>query len=93
MSDVEAWVQVACPRLSIDWGASFPRPLLNPYEATVALKHAEWHAQRYPMDFYANESLGEWTPNHKPPCPCGQTRNTGCKGLRCPSSKKGSNKD
>ncbi|XP_037787874.1 2-(3-amino-3-carboxypropyl)histidine synthase subunit 1 [Penaeus monodon] len=93
MSDVEAWVQVACPRLSIDWGASFPRPLLNPYEATVALKHAEWHAQHYPMDFYANESLGEWTPNHKPPCPCGQTRNTGCKGLRCPSSKKEANKD
>ncbi|XP_071552140.1 2-(3-amino-3-carboxypropyl)histidine synthase subunit 1 isoform X2 [Panulirus ornatus] len=83
MSDVDAWVQVACPRLSIDWGASFPRPLLTPYEATVALKHAEWHSQNYPMDFYANESLGEWTPNHKPPCPCGLTRSTGCKGLRC----------
>lgn len=21
----------------------------------------------YPMDFYANQSLGKWTPNHKPP--------------------------
>ena len=20
----------------------------------------------YPMDFYANDSLGDWTPNHKP---------------------------
>ncbi|KAG7174849.1 2-(3-amino-3-carboxypropyl)histidine synthase subunit 1-like [Homarus americanus] len=86
MSDVEAWVQVACPRLSIDWGASFPHPLLNPYEATVALKHAEWHVQHYPMDFYANESLGEWTPNHKPPCPCGFKRSTGCKGPRCPAA-------
>ncbi|KAK8734867.1 hypothetical protein OTU49_005701 [Cherax quadricarinatus] len=87
MSDIEAWVQVACPRLSIDWGASFPQPLLNPYEATVSLKHAEWHAKHYPMDFYANESLGEWTPNHKPPCPCGLNRTTGCKGLRCPSAQ------
>ena len=37
MSDVECWVQVACPRLSIDWGYAFPRPLLTPYEALVAL--------------------------------------------------------
>ena len=26
------WVQVACPRLSIDWGYAFPKPLLSPYE-------------------------------------------------------------
>lgn len=83
MSDVEAWVQVACPRLSIDWGASFPRPLLNPYEAAVALSHTRWDTHAYPMDFYAHESLGDWTPNHKPPCPCGKTRATGCKGVRC----------
>lgn len=83
MSSVEAWVQVACPRLSIDWGASFPKPLLNPYEASVALRHAEWDTKSYPMDFYAHESLGNWTPNHKPPCPCGKTRSTGCKGVRC----------
>ncbi|XP_068210930.1 2-(3-amino-3-carboxypropyl)histidine synthase subunit 1-like isoform X2 [Palaemon carinicauda] len=88
MNDVEVWVQVACPRLSIDWGASFSKPLLTPYEATVALKHAEWHVKNYPMDFYANESLGEWTPNHKPPCPCGLTRKTGCKGPKCPSNIK-----
>ncbi|ETE61757.1 Diphthamide biosynthesis protein 1, partial [Ophiophagus hannah] len=30
--DVEAWVQVACPRLSIDWGEAFEKPLLTPYE-------------------------------------------------------------
>jgi len=29
---VEAWVQVACPRLSIDWGEEFAAPTLNPYE-------------------------------------------------------------
>ncbi|KAF2262332.1 diphthamide biosynthesis protein 1 [Lojkania enalia] len=44
MSDVEAWVQIACPRLSIDWGYAFPRPLLSPYEALVALevRNALW---------------------------------------------------
>ena len=29
---VDAWVQVACPRLSIDWGDEFTQPTLNPYE-------------------------------------------------------------
>ena len=26
------WVQVACPRLSIDWGLAFDKPILTPYE-------------------------------------------------------------
>jgi 2-(3-amino-3-carboxypropyl)histidine synthase len=34
---VDAWVQVACPRLSIDWGEGFVKPTLTPYEAMVAL--------------------------------------------------------
>jgi 2-(3-amino-3-carboxypropyl)histidine synthase len=34
---VEAWVQVACPRLSIDWGEGFAKPTLTPYEAMIAL--------------------------------------------------------
>ncbi|XP_050785686.1 2-(3-amino-3-carboxypropyl)histidine synthase subunit 1 [Gopherus flavomarginatus] len=66
--DVDAWVQVACPRLSIDWGGAFSKPLLTPYEAAVALKEIEWQ-QTYPMDFYAGQSLGPWTVNpasHKP---------------------------
>eukprot|EP00054_Salpingoeca_dolichothecata_P010763 m.59881 g.59881 ORF g.59881 m.59881 type:complete len:427 (-) comp19137_c0_seq1:56-1336(-) len=62
--DVGAWVQVACPRLSIDWGYAFPRPLLSPYEAAVALKNAQWQLI-YPMDFYANDSLGAWTVNNE----------------------------
>ena len=61
---VEAWVQIACPRLSIDWGNAFSRPLLTPYELNVALKEVEWK-QDYPMDFYAYDSLGPWTPNFK----------------------------
>ncbi|NXE30234.1 DPH1 synthase, partial [Ardeotis kori] len=61
--DVDAWVQVACPRLSIDWGEAFSKPLLTPYEAAVALRDVEWQ-QPYPMDFYASHSLGPWTVNH-----------------------------
>lgn len=55
---------MACPRLSIDWGEFFDRPLLTPYEAMVSLKHVKWQPE-YPMDFYANESLGEWTVNNQ----------------------------
>lgn len=59
MGEVEAWVQVACPRLSIDWGYAFEKPLLSPYEALVALGGREdWGKGAYPMDFYAKEGLG-----------------------------------
>ena len=62
MPDIECWVQIACPRLSIDWGYAFPRPLLTPYEALVALGvREEWGSNKrdvYPMDFYAKDGLG-----------------------------------
>ncbi|CAG8555703.1 8744_t:CDS:10 [Funneliformis mosseae] len=61
--DIDAWIQIACPRLSIDWGYAFQKPLLTPYEASVALDAIDWQSN-YPMDFYANDSLGPWTPNH-----------------------------
>jgi 2-(3-amino-3-carboxypropyl)histidine synthase len=32
---IDAWVQIACPRLSIDWGEGFKLPTLNPYEVRV----------------------------------------------------------
>lgn len=63
MNDVECWVQVACPRLSIDWGYAFPRPLLTPYEALVALEVREdWGTGVYPMDYYGREGLGRTKP-------------------------------
>jgi 2-(3-amino-3-carboxypropyl)histidine synthase len=65
MSEVDAWIQIACPRLSIDWGLAFEKPLLTPYEAAVALDAIEWQDKVYPMDFYSSNSLGPWTPNHK----------------------------
>ncbi|XP_044104095.1 2-(3-amino-3-carboxypropyl)histidine synthase subunit 1 [Neovison vison] len=64
LPEVDVWVQVACPRLSIDWGTAFPKPLLTPYEAVVALRDISWQ-QPYPMDFYAASSLGPWTVNHR----------------------------
>ncbi|KAG8793672.1 Diphthamide biosynthesis protein 1, partial [Serendipita sp. 399] len=34
---ITTFVQTSCPRLSIDWGYAFDKPLLNPYEAAIAL--------------------------------------------------------
>ena len=62
--DVDCWVQIACPRLSIDWGYAFPRPLLTPYEALVVLGGREsWEKGDgvYPMDFYGKDGLGRTT--------------------------------
>uniref|UniRef100_A0A0N5DBG7 DDE-1 domain-containing protein n=1 Tax=Thelazia callipaeda TaxID=103827 RepID=A0A0N5DBG7_THECL len=59
-----SWVQVACPRLSIDWGSAFDKPLLTPYELATVLEYVPFLTHSYPMDFYANESLGPWTNNH-----------------------------
>ncbi|XP_053595321.1 2-(3-amino-3-carboxypropyl)histidine synthase subunit 1 isoform X2 [Microplitis demolitor] len=57
----------ACPRLSIDWGTAFNKPLLTPYEGAVALNLSKYDLDKpYPMDFYASSSLGPWTPNYKP---------------------------
>ncbi|KAK0290903.1 Diphthamide biosynthesis protein 1 [Friedmanniomyces endolithicus] len=66
MAEVECWVQVACPRLSIDWGYAFPRPLLTPHEALVVLGGRKgWEEEgkegRYPMDYYGKEGLGRVT--------------------------------
>ncbi|KAJ8102039.1 putative diphthamide synthesis protein-domain-containing protein [Lipomyces tetrasporus] len=65
---LDAFVQVACPRLSIDWGYAFAKPLLTPYEACIAFGDAEmWSAldavvggqgEGYRMDYYAKDGLG-----------------------------------
>ncbi|KAK9838131.1 hypothetical protein WJX81_003166 [Elliptochloris bilobata] len=68
----EAWVQVACPRLSIDWGEGFALPTLTPFEALVALGEVPpwWEAEvpagshaPYPMDYYARDG-GVWSSSH-----------------------------
>ena len=80
---VDAWIQIACPRLSIDWGVTYKKPLLSPYEANVLLSErkllvGEEECIHYPMDFYADSSLGPWTPNHK--------QKEGCCGQGCKKS-------
>uniref|UniRef100_A0A1I7XTB8 2-(3-amino-3-carboxypropyl)histidine synthase subunit 1 n=1 Tax=Heterorhabditis bacteriophora TaxID=37862 RepID=A0A1I7XTB8_HETBA len=65
INQVDCWVQVACPRLSIDWGTQFRKPLLSPYELAIALDAVSAPTSFYPMDFYSNDSLGPWTNNHK----------------------------
>merc|ERR1712142_126439 len=89
MSEVGAWVQIACPRLSIDWGLAFSTPILSPYEAAVALAEIDWQEEVYPMDFYATNSLGPWTPNHKP-SGCG---GMGCGKCECKKENDSSNED
>lgn len=92
-ADVDAFVQIACPRLSIDWGTAFAKPLLTSFELAVALGDAQWRldapenlelhpTEAYPMDFYASKSLGSWTPNHKPELlmDCENAANGGCCG-------------
>ena len=58
ISEVDVWVQVACPRLSIDWGEGFDKPILTPYELEVAMKETAWQ-EVYPMDYYSNDG-GSW---------------------------------
>ncbi|KAJ7276157.1 Diphthamide synthesis [Mycena haematopus] len=61
---ISTFIQTSCPRLSIDWGYAFDRPLLSPYETAVAVGNAVgWmpgdddaenkNGGAYPMDFYA----------------------------------------
>ena len=61
--DVDAWIQISCPRLSVDWGHNYSKPILNTYEAHVLLEQIEWQ-KTYPMDFYSNDA-GEWGVYHK----------------------------
>ncbi|XP_055385829.1 2-(3-amino-3-carboxypropyl)histidine synthase subunit 1 [Condylostylus longicornis] len=90
LKNIDAFVQIACPRLSIDWGNAFKKPLLNPYELSVMLNDVEWTPNSldpnnaYPMDFYAFNSLGPWTPSFKPPAAgdCDNKPKAGCCG-RC----------
>ena len=60
---VDTWVQIACPRLSVDWGHFFHTPVLSAYELNVALQEETWR-EVYPMDFYKKGS-GRWSNYHE----------------------------
>lgn len=60
--DIDCFIQVACPRLSIDWGYAFDKPLLTPYEAMVLFKEdVPFNENFYPMDYYAKDGYGRGT--------------------------------
>ncbi|PFH33292.1 diphthamide biosynthesis protein 2-related domain-containing protein [Besnoitia besnoiti] len=59
---IDCFVQVACPRLSIDWGSDYAaggRPVLTPYEVHVAFGQ-EKYRDIYPMDYYSKDG-GVWS--------------------------------
>lgn len=64
--DIDVFVQVACPRLSIDWGYAFNKPLLTPYETNVMLENDRMFNEKYyPMDYYEVNGYGRGkVPNH-----------------------------
>ena len=58
-NDIDAFIQVACPRLSIDWGTAFDKPLLTPYELSVVLGDAVWKLDVHPTDNGKNTTSTE----------------------------------
>lgn len=58
--EFEFFVQIGCPRLSIDWGEEYHRPVLNPYEFWSLIGKVEFSETYYPMDYYSDNG-GEWT--------------------------------
>lgn len=53
-SFVDAFVQISCPRLSIDWGAGYRKPLLTPFEVFYD------GCGQYEMDYYAEAGRNPW---------------------------------
>lgn len=51
-SDCDFFIQIACPRLSIDWGIHFSKPVITTYECYVVFGETEFR-ERYPMDYYS----------------------------------------
>ena len=57
--DVDFFVQIACPRLSIDWSHGTPKPLLTPYELYALIDKYDFK-QGYSMDYYSYNG-GPWS--------------------------------
>jgi len=50
---IDSFVQISCPRLSIDWGMTFKKPLLNPFEVFYG-------GGEYLMDYYSQDDKAKW---------------------------------
>ncbi|KAG7254119.1 hypothetical protein CRUP_023146, partial [Coryphaenoides rupestris] len=78
-------------------GAPFPRlqgwRARPSNRASVALQQVGWQ-EVYPMDFYSNQSLGPWTPNHPDHQPARPARRQAQKpGLQPPATGKPCSQD
>nr|UXY87281.1 diphthamide biosynthesis protein 1 [Cryptomonas sp.] len=56
---IDIWTQIACPRLSTDWGYCFAKPFLNSYELAVLFCFTKWKKNKYKLDFYSHNG-GFW---------------------------------
>lgn len=52
-------MQIACPRLSIDWSYGTPKPLLTPYELFALIDKFDFR-EGYSMDYYSYNG-GPWS--------------------------------
>ena len=57
--EVDFFVQIACPRLSIDWSFGTPKPLLTPYELYALVDKFDFN-EGYRMDYYSYNG-GPWS--------------------------------
>ena len=55
----ECFIQLACPRLSIDWSDQFDKPMLTPYEIYLCFGQEKLENDIYKMNNYSNDT-GEW---------------------------------
>ncbi|XP_043717429.1 2-(3-amino-3-carboxypropyl)histidine synthase subunit 1 [Telopea speciosissima] len=68
---VDAWIQIACPRLSIDWGEAFEKPLLTPFEAEIALGFIYGWWERTPVTLKSSLNCSDGLPCEKNESCCG----------------------
>lgn len=57
--EVDFFVQIACPRLSIDWSYGTPKPLLTPFELYALIDKYDLKTG-YSMDYYSYNG-GPWS--------------------------------
>lgn len=47
------WVQLSCPRISLDWGFYFKNLVITPFEFSILTRSTKWRKNFIPMDFYS----------------------------------------
>ncbi|KAK7307985.1 hypothetical protein VNO77_41522 [Canavalia gladiata] len=75
---VDAWIQIACPRLSIDWGDAFVKPVLTPFEAEIALGLIPgwWEKTEVPKQRGCDDGVGCKRSGSCCKCSCGDAKGT-----------------